>query len=728
MKTMSVMKILGVMLMSFTVQAADNAAMEKIPIHSKFEVKADYDFAGINPYNYDKINCQAVVTSPDNRTYMLDGFYSADFDYSYDTNVYKEKKGSFKVRIAPWKTGKWKYFLKVTKDGKEVYKTTLKSFTAVADKNQKGFLRVSRTDPLFLEFDDKESFFGIGMNLAWPKDRGLLDYKDWFKKLKDNGGNLTRIWMAPWSLGIEWDTELGNYGGRQKQAFMLDKILEMAGESGLYIMLTLVAHGEFSTKTNPEWGKNPYGAINDGLLDSPEEFFVNPAAKKAFKNRLRYIIARWGFSDRILAWELFNEVDLTDNYAAAPVADWHSEMFDYIKAHDTYRHLLTTSFSNPNKDPEIWNLSQIDIIQTHIYNLRDEAEQIYEACKLKIDNYAKPHIVGEYGIETGTDFITNKTDMTGIHMHNAMWAGAFTLSMGAPMQWYWWDYTDRYNLYPIFRPLREFTKDIKWDKESFNDIQKKDVYYKKQPEDARGGDVTIFPVDTWEKAAKEEFMIKADGVVTNKNYFNAFLFGKSKPEMRTAPVISLRNELPVKMVIKLNKVSDDNVLRVSINNTQVTAVSVNAKDFETKKYLENFKIYQADINREYTVDVPAGDNEILLENTGKDWMKIESVKIENFLSPAVAPVFVSGMQGKKSAYIWLKNRNYGFKNPDPPAVPETYMDIDGFIPGRYVIEFYDTYEGVTISRKDYIVDEDNIKLDIPELPKDTAVRITKYKK
>ncbi|MEI7542065.1 MAG: DUF5060 domain-containing protein [bacterium] len=728
MKTKLVLTIIGVILMSSIIQAAKAAPIDKIAIYSKYEIQVDYDVTGINPYNYDKIYCQAVVTSPDNRTFVLDGFYSTDFDYSYATNVYAEKNGSFKVRIAPWKTGKWKYFIKIMKDNKEVYKTVLKSFVVEADKNKKGFLRVSKTDPLFLEFDNKDSFFGIGMNLAWFKAGGLLDYKDWLKKMKDNGANLTRIWMAPWSLGIEWDSELENYGARQKQAFMLDKILEMAGDNEQYVMLTLVPHGEFSSIINPEWEKSPYNIKNNGLLKTPEDFFTNSAAKKVFKNKLRYIIARWGFSDRIMAWELFNEVDLTDNYKAGPVSDWHSEMLDYMKAHDTYRHLLTTSFSSQNKDPEIWNLSQIDIIQTHIYNLRDEAEQIYEACKNKIDNYAKPHIVSEYGIDAGNDFITNKVDITGIHMHNAMWAGAFTLSMGAPMQWYWAEYTDRLNLYPLFRPLQKFTKDINWDKESFNDLQEKDVYYKKTAEDAIGGAVTIFPVDVWGKAQKDDFVIKSDGTIINKDYFNAFLFGKSKPELKTIPVLSMKNENPSKMIIKLNKVSADNELRVSINNIQVLSVTVNAESYDNKEYMTEWKIYQADINTEYVVALPAGDNEIMLENMGSDWIKIESIQVENFLSAALAPVFVSGVQGKKATYIWLKNKDYSYRNPSPPAIPETYMNLKDFLPGRYVIEFYDTYEGVTISSKDYIVDEDSLRLDIPEIQKDIAVSIKSYKK
>ena len=45
---------------------------------------------------------------------------------------------------------------------------------------------------------------------------------------------------------------------------------------------------------------------------------------------------------------------------------------------------------------------------------------------------------------------------------------------------------------------------------AFNDLQEKDVYYKKTAEDAIGGAVTIFPVDVWGKAQKDDFVIKSD--------------------------------------------------------------------------------------------------------------------------------------------------------------------------------------------------------------------------
>lgn len=94
----------------------------------------------------------------------------------------------------------------------------------------------------------------------------------------------------------------------------MDKVLELAEQKGIYIMLTFINHGQFSTKVNPQWNENPWNKKNGGILTKPEEFFTNTEAKKQFKKIIRYIIARWGYSTNIMSWELFNEVSWTDNY------------------------------------------------------------------------------------------------------------------------------------------------------------------------------------------------------------------------------------------------------------------------------------------------------------------------------------------------------------------------------------------------------------------------------
>jgi hypothetical protein len=159
------------------------------------------------------------------------------------------------------------------------------------------------------------------------------------------------------------------------------------------------------------------------------------------------------------------------------------------------------------------------------------------------------------------------------------------------------------------------------------------------------------------------------------------------------------------------------------------AVSVCAKDFDTKKYFEEWKIYQADISKEFILEIPPGDNEIMLSNTGLDWIKIELIKVENFMNAGVAPVFVSGLQGPGSAYLWLKAANYGWEKGPGEIINTAYIEVNDLNRGRYAISFFETYTGSTIKETEDIIDADMpLRLELPEFSKDIAVKIRKYKK
>ena len=63
-----------------------------------------------------------------------------------------------------------------------------------------------------------------------------------------------------------------------------------------------------------------------------------PAARAFYQRRLSYIINCWSYSTGLLAWEWFNEVDLT------PISDemlipWIQEMTTCLRQRDVYHHL-----------------------------------------------------------------------------------------------------------------------------------------------------------------------------------------------------------------------------------------------------------------------------------------------------------------------------------------------------------------------------------------------------
>ena len=136
-------------------------------------------------------------------------------------------------------------------------------------------------------------------------------------------------------------------------------------------------HGQYSSEERlqvfrqcqPQLGANPYNVKNGGFLQTPEDFFINSQARALTKRKLYYILARWGYSPNIMAYELFNEVEGTDAAKGKmwdDIALWHREMALFLRQYDGYRHLLTTS-SAPAvpADSPIWET--VDYFQAHAY-------------------------------------------------------------------------------------------------------------------------------------------------------------------------------------------------------------------------------------------------------------------------------------------------------------------------------------------------------------------------
>jgi hypothetical protein len=266
--------------------------------------------------------------------------------------------------------------------------------------------------------------------------------------------------MASWSFAIEWkDSGLGNYDQRQYGAWLLDQLFQLADQYRVKIILVLMNHGPLSLTTNSEWKNNPYNLSLGGPLASPAQFVTNREAIGYYQQRLSYIINRWGYSPDLLAWEWFNEIDLT------PITDtqlisWLKEMTAYLRQRDIYHHLTTNSFSVRNWS-DVWHLPELEIVQVHSYaeNLdesqRDPAD-LFGAQFQALEKHQKPKpiLLGEFGYSArdyGEDI-----EKTGIQLHNGIWATTFSGYAGSGMYWWWDTYVAPNNLWHHFKGLADF--------------------------------------------------------------------------------------------------------------------------------------------------------------------------------------------------------------------------------------------------------------------------------
>ncbi len=437
--------------------------------YEKYEATFTVDRSYTNPFDINEVDLYATLTRPDLTTVQVPAFYYRYYQVSGSNPETYANPGpeQWKFRFAPSQSGTYTYTVTVIdRDGTQTIYTN-GNFTCTPGTG-KGFIRIHPQDKLTFVYDDGTPRINIGHNVAWANEgwAGATGYGHYFEEMSRAGENWVRIWMCPWSgdggLILEWRNHAYFNGvGRLslQTAQRWDTVIELAEQYGLAVQPTFQYHGQFSTRVNPNWNENPYNKIyaaDGGFLADPHEFFTNAEALRLTKNKYRYIIARWGYSRAIFAWELWNEVQYTGSddhnwwtpgYVDAVTA-WHDEMARYIKGIDAHAHPVTTSDYYQLSTP-LYELDSIDIVQKHFYD-SPTIDGMKKMIGSLMERFPKPVLVGEFGN------LTREATQNRLLMRNGNWAG-FMLGQSAH-QW-WWDEIDPYGWYEDFQALTIFTQD-----------------------------------------------------------------------------------------------------------------------------------------------------------------------------------------------------------------------------------------------------------------------------
>lgn len=415
-----------------------------------------------DPYRSEDVRLDLRLRSPSGKSVSVPAFFERGS--SGQPSVWA-------VRYAPGEVGTYLGSFDLV-NGTGDKSTASISFT-VSTSPSKGFLHAA--GPWVLRFDDGTPFRGLGENLCW-ESRSNDDSRH-FKELQQSqrfnddymlgalasaGGQFTRIWMCPWNLPLEWrkvsrDTDryrddAGHFN--QSAIDRMDRLVESLEAADVYAMLTLEPHVAL---LGAGWDSSNYNLRNGGPCAEPRDFFTNPAAKAQFKNRLRYVVARWGYSTHLAALEFFNEVDNAmygqkpDRIPDADVTAWHAEMGAYLKGLDPYGHLVTTSISHRPVEG-LNQVGAIDFNQLHIYK---RTGTIAAAIRQSVQVEGKPCVVGEFGYEWdwSKNFNEFAWDMDN-DFKEGLWLGLFSPTPVMPMSW-WWEFFDEGRMTASLAQVRE---------------------------------------------------------------------------------------------------------------------------------------------------------------------------------------------------------------------------------------------------------------------------------
>jgi hypothetical protein len=475
--------------------------------------------------------------------FVIDGFYTKEFtpwnvttlpplgpgQQSYSEADYKALGGyienptdyPFRVRFAPNKIGKWKALVKIEVDGVLVHTSSVFEFNVVESGNP-GYVRVG-INKRYLRREG--TFYPLGCNLNWPETDDVRDpelaakltyfngnedvvsnegymnnvavprvydkYRDYMNLLADGGANYYRSIMYPASTEIEWE-HLGDYTKRLSMAQEMDEIVNTAKARDLFIHWNMQIHYSFQYSDNAfdrywcwQSGMQLEGTTHNFAYrslvesDNPVDFFTDSDAKDYYKQRLRYILARWGYSTNVAVWELFSEIsnvgagasDGNEWYLTGTnwerYRDWQVEMANYLKTmYHGQCHLVTASYGSiKHQDDNTFQYPSMDIMTSNIY---DYAEPSFG--KFFLDNVAGDILNDASGLSysyqntkpmlfSETDPIDAMCDNTKLEGHRAIWQSVFSGLAGSLS----WDMQKHPQHFGIYGQIRNFMDGIDFD-------------------------------------------------------------------------------------------------------------------------------------------------------------------------------------------------------------------------------------------------------------------------
>jgi hypothetical protein len=367
-------------------------------------------------------------TSPSGRTARVHGFPSGD---------------GWTFRYAPPEVGELRYEARPAPDAPATAHGTF----VVQPSSDRGPVRVDPTRPHRLRFDDGRPFFLLGENRINVYDPswnyGHRQAADYIAAMAGSGMTTLRLFIvagcrfkgpsAPVRLGC-LEPKLGVYG--ESVARDLDAIFEAAESHGIYVILTAFAIGFTPGDSWKNWADNPYNVVNGGSATQNREVFTRDDLRQAAKRKLRYLLARYGYSTHLLAIDLINEPEWDGGIPERLWIPWALDLGRDWKARDPAGHLVTAgsiglSTNVDGDERPLYASPELDLVQWHLYGVHDPRAHADEMVRRVRETWdaGKPVFCGEfaYGGEDPTLY-----DHTHTGIWAAIFAGAGALAHSAP--------------------------------------------------------------------------------------------------------------------------------------------------------------------------------------------------------------------------------------------------------------------------------------------------------
>lgn len=711
------------------VLAQTSAGTNPLYVEMTFPIDIDSSLYS-NPFDADDIELVGVFEAPSGRQLIIPGFWMQPYDDVCQQPCRVETlqpsgEPTWQVRFSPDEVGRWAYNLQVRDDG-----TTIRvehGEFEVAQSDHPGFISASENGRYF-QYGSGQSYFPIGHNLLWSWNAGggLVTYRKWLRELSEAGGNYARLLIDdPWFIGLEWSNPAGDYRAAQDDAARLDTILDMAAEYGIALQLVVqwhqalinyqgvpvvVPNNPTRPDTSADWDNYGYNIRNGGPLTGAGQFFASARARTLFRQRLRYIAARWGYSPQVFAWEMIDEIDRTTNYNPAVASDWLEETAGYMRQVDQDRHLITAG--SRDNDAGVASNPQLSFTQARFFQRRpfetviDQIVGALDPIRSNLRLVNAPTLLTEFSLNPWLE--PTADDAEGISVQTTLWAAAFSGAGGGAASAYGDTYVAERGLQRYYPALAAFASAVDW--ANLNLVPAEAALLN---DDGALYEPLRISNFLRRRGVGEEtpvvHLITPDGVLPDVSDVSSYLFGQVySRERHQSQLYSIVVPYDTYFEARIRATSTQAGARLAVQVDGKTAAELvldpGANDVALR------------------VPLSVGSHDVTLENVGDDWLELNYLEIGQF----VAPVRMLTLRDESAgvALSWLQNRDYTWDRIATARTPLLFTyRVDQMPSGKYTVEIWDPLSGAVVGSELTSVRADGVLLvDLVPMSEELAVR------
>jgi hypothetical protein len=684
-----------------------------------------------NPFDPEEVRVDAIFTAPDGSQITVPGFFYQGYRRTVSNGRESyERVGEpcWKVRFAPSQMGKHACVLKAKNGGREIA-AEVPAFACTTASAGHGYLRISRNNPLYFEFEDGTPFCAVAMDKALGP---VFQYERVYDRFAGVGGNFNRLFLTHSNFNImervvgigRPDKGVGKLN--LDYCWCVDQVLELGERLGVYHMLTLTNQTNLRTD-NGGWDANVYNLKNGGFLKMPGEYFTDERAQRVFENLLRYAVARWGASTSVFSWDLWNECSAAGGFNAQSAARWHQRMARYLRAVDAAKHVIHTNFGNLNSYAEVDGLPEMELVSTNTYAVKDIAQIGEVWTKRLIEQFRKPYMLTEYGI--GHNMRSGgyaPHDPERVMVHNGLWSPLLSGSAGTGMAWDW-NWLDDEHFYRYIQAVAQVVKDIPFSRRTWRAVQvqafefanaSRPSYYADAFIEGFPGNYTFPP----EARDRETFTVLENGRLDRQDLLYARLENRQSGQARPKS-FQVRYPMDGQFIVYVPE------LDAGPKAAPRLTVSVDGNVVLERELLPYGPSEQYDARsyyQKYAVEIPAGAHTIRVANTGGGSITT-AFELTNYVRRNGPNLEVRGWQTEDYLLLWLKHpefnwmyRRMGLRTEEQPAGRLTLRDVPD---GKWDAQWTDTVEARPVGQETVTSSNGILVLRTPPTAQSVVVRL-----